>query len=474
MLTPASRNAGSLQETHLRGSDVERGDSRGSYTHRLNVNREHTRAASSHRGAPVERAGAYAHQKNRALRALISLALACLIYFPKENISNAAPHAHQAQRLPKASGKQATKPRAGAKPQVDAVQLGASSRGRLSSTPIPKELSVARHVKLTGGLLLGVTLDNAGKILGITYDNQLVQLSPQGKVEWEASTGDFSGTVPPIVNALGTRIVLTDGQELFGISPSGQRVFKLSFDAVFATNTHLVPLPDASVLVASSQYIYRISPQGKIQNVAELSGRISELFVSGGVIYALTTQGEIWAWRDPYPPRKLVHLSGQLRSGALRGERLLLSLNNNQIIEWDLSTNTKALRWQAPPEIQLASLFELPSGQTISSTFEGLLIRHDADWNETTRVSLEDSQIANNQRFATYILADKDGRALFARSRSNIGVFDVDGGITPVRGVECDHPLNLAEQRGAGFVLACSTGDIYFLKEKKQGEPSED
>lgn len=351
---------------------------------------------------------------------------------------------------------------------------GDAARSALTATALPDRLALQAERRVVGGIGTGMLSDGQGRLIVATLTPNLVQLAPNGDVEWTRSLGDSPAVVQPVLTSDGTRVVLTATGHLLGFDPSGRLRFKRRLEAGLAAGADLLPLHDGTVVISLGNRVLRVSSAGQLQDSASTGSKVMSLLATHGLgsahdgVLALTNSGALLRWRAPHPPRRIATLSGVPKGAVLSGRSLLVVLEGNKLVDIDLPTLTHHTRWNLSGVQVLDGPIALPGGDTLSWTTDGLLLRHTRAGAEALRVSLEPGVSGPSPVTQSPVLADRQGRFAFARSGVGLGIVEPDGALHFVEGASCDVPVSLIDAGGGRFALGCRSGVLWLLNSQKK------
>lgn len=348
-------------------------------------------------------------------------------------------------------------------------RLDAARSGR-TRYALPAQPAVLWRQRITGSIDLPAAVDERGGIV-VAGASGIVQLSKSGVIEWSRSEPAVSG---PVLTTRGERVVLTSNGELLYFTRSGELVRRLQLaSAPVRTDAPLLPLEDGGLLVAAGGDVSRLTAGGSVRHSARFNDEVRALLQAPAGLVIATELGDVHGWSPPQPPRKLGSFGGRVSSGAALagGRRLIASVEQTRLVELDLVTRARRTRVSVPGLLFQGTPVLTATQETRILSFEGTLLGHDANGQETARVPLTAGAASPDRRPATHfggappLLVDGRGACAFALPNAEIGLVTAAGDVRTIREASCLDPVSLVPAGPQRVLLACRSGQLMLIGE---------
>jgi hypothetical protein len=299
---------------------------------------------------------------------------------------------------------------------------------------------------------------------------QLVELDAQGKLDWTRKTGNGLPVLGPVLTTNGTRVVVTNGAEVLGMSPSGASVFERRLPV--ASIRHAAPplaTRDGGFVIAASGGLFHLDASGDLQARAAAPEPPAALLEHAGRILMATQRGDVLEWKPPAGPTKLGSFGGRVEgSVALSSPNHLTAVvDHERLVDFKLSAKTRHIRLSSSERLEGTPAI-LKTGETRVTTFGGLLLGHDRSGLETSRANLEPASASGLPSLpgmfqAPPVIVDAKGRVAFVRPGLDAGVVLPTGEQKSAAGAACGDPQSLVPAGPNRFVVACRSGLVMMI-----------
>ncbi len=347
------------------------------------------------------------------------------------------------------------------------------ARTGLAGANLPDKPRVLWRTRVAGGIAHPPAIDVHGHVVVASPSGQLIELDEKGKQKFAVKTGSDAPSLAPVLASDGTRVVVTGAPELYGITPTGSVRYHHTLPLQNLTgDVPLLAASDGGTVLAASGSLLRFDASGTLQASATYTGTAAALLERSSHVLLVLDRGEVLEWKPPASPTKLASFGGRIDEGAaLSGpERVMAVVDHERLTDLDLKSATRQVLvsstdlLQGPPTL-------LPSGQTRIVTFSGLLLGHDRNGSEVTRVALEPSVVGTDGGLVGFnpappLIADAKGRVGFVRPGLEVGVVLPSGNIETAAGAACGDPVSVAPAGPQRMLLSCRSGLVFLVGDK--------
>jgi outer membrane protein assembly factor BamB len=342
-----------------------------------------------------------------------------------------------------------------------------------------------RHV--SGTLDVPPLVDADGNVIALTNAPELVKLAPDARELWRARLGLAGAVSAPTLLSDGTIAVIAATGVAWGFTPGGAVRFSTPL-GIARRDADTVPLAleDGGLLVAAGNVVVELDADGVVRARGTLDDRAvpgagteraaGAVVDSPGGALITTATGNVYRFRPPAAPRKIGSLGGTPSRGAmLLDDRTLVAVvDGRRVVALDLPTGTTHVRasgmvFDAPPVLG-------PGGLLLVGTQLGVLIGLDALGNEKVRVMLDKAPSGPAGPSGTFlgggelrqsppIVIDPAGRIAFLRAGGRVGVVTPDGQVEVAAERVCPGPVSLVPAGDKRMLIACRDGGLWMYGE---------
>jgi hypothetical protein len=350
-------------------------------------------------------------------------------------------------------------------------RINGARTGR-STTALPDKPKVLWRARIAGGITLPPAVDDRGRVIIASGQGQVVQLDDKGKNLFSVKTGSDVPALGPVLSSDGTRVVVTTKPELYGITPGGSVRYHHPIPVAGPGDVPPLASSDGGIVIAAGGTLLRFDASGTLQARASYTGTASALLERSSHLLLVLDRGDVFEWKPPALPNKLASFGGRLdESATLTGpERVTAVVDHQRLADLDLKTATRTVRVDSADSIQGPPTL-MTNGETRVVTFSGLMLGHDRNGNETTRVALEPSIVGSDGGLmgftpAPALLTDAQGRIGFVRPGLEVGVVLPNGNLVAATGAACGDPIALVPAGPTRMLLACRSGLVFMVGDK--------
>jgi hypothetical protein len=354
-------------------------------------------------------------------------------------------------------------------------------RSRLPATPV--ELW-RRHV--SGTIEVPPLVDAEGNVIALTNAPELVKLGPDSRELWRARLGIAGAVSAPTLLSDGTIAVIAATGIAWGFTPGGAVRFTTPL-GIARRDADTVPLAlgDGGLLVAAGNVVVELDADGVVRARGTLEDRsgaggteraMGAVVDSPGGALVTTATGSVYRFHPPAAPRKIGSFGGTPTRGAmLLDERTLVAVvDGRRVVAFDLPTGTTHVRagglvFDGPPVLGQGGLL-------LVGTQLGMLVGLDALGNEKLHVMLDKTSATPTGPGGTFlgggelkpsppIVIDPSGRIAFLRANGRVGVVTPEGQVEVAAERVCPGPVSLVPAGDKRMLLACRDGGLWMYGE---------
>lgn len=352
------------------------------------------------------------------------------------------------------------------------IDPGRTGRTR---TPLPARPRVLWRARAQGGIEHPVSVDRTGAIVISSSIAQVVQIDPHGRPAWTVRTGRGAPLTAPVILSDGTRVVVTPGPHLIGISASGHVRFKRALpgpDPSFVSGP--LGLDNGGLALGLGSELFQVSPAGSVVSTARVREPVVAILERAASLLVVTNHGSVLSWRPPGAPARVGALGGEVDGwpALCSPHSLCASVDHHRLVELDLDSGLRHVRMDDANIRLLGSPAITSTRETRVATGDGLVLGHDAKGTETLRTALIPGSASPDggagpalsmRSTLPPLIVDGAGTLGFARPGLDAGVLTGAGELRAAQGTSCPDPVGVTPAGARRMVVACRSGLIWLV-----------
>jgi hypothetical protein len=339
------------------------------------------------------------------------------------------------------------------------------------STPLllPEQPSVTWRVRVAGGIVHPPAVATDGSILVAHAQPTLARYDANGRLLWTARLGASPAATTPIALAGGTSLVLTEAAEVIGLSARGSLLYARQLPLGSMDHRPVIgAMRDASLLIADGRRLIRLGGTGEVTHATLLDEEAAALLGAPGRPLVVSIGGTVSELLPDGRLGRRWELGGKV-SAAVRVDaaRLWAVVDARKLVELDCIRGALRVVFEDPAIALAPNLAVNHAGEARVLARGGLLLALQADGRERFRAQLPPSYGSTGAADRSDFALDRAGTAVLVHSGADAVSVLPDGSVVRIDATACAEPLRPVALQGRGAVLACRSGVLARIDQRR-------
>lgn len=334
----------------------------------------------------------------------------------------------------------------------------------------PKAPEVRGRARIAGGIGQPPTSDAAGNLFIAHGEPRLSKLDPSGRSLWSVRLPSEAFSAPVLLGNGNVLLITREGDALIH-SNAGALLVRRALPLSDARRRFLaIPTSTGGAWVANGRDVLELDERAGVVRRLQARGALSALLEADSAWLAIGEAGSVERARGSGDFELVAELGGNTPDGAaVQGDRLYALLDGHRLLSLALRTGQSSTLVSDPALALSGPLALLPRAAVAFVADGGFVSLRAADGSETLRVALNAGQgfePALRGLRPALVITDDSGSVVAVRSGNDALVIGDAGSSTRLDGTACLDPFR-ATPAPHGFVLACRSGQLFFVGERQ-------